>query len=373
MHAGGAINTLLTNLWQDNMLTGGAPYVVNPRLTAAPGQPVLFGTTIVPQELPVAYTMGGQPVFASGSSKLVPGNTVMNVLRYEQDLAALSPDHKVTPIGIGGIENNFENGWMGTWTAGVERMFGGATVDAAYVGNAGIKLPVVAYPNGFSGASPAFAPYTEFDSSGKVTGGYGPVTLMTNAAHSSYHALQLSARNNLTSWGLGFQASYTFSKSIDDASAVLGGFVSGSSGAVSQTAPQDPFDTRGEKGPSSFDIAQAMTFSIFQDLHVDRLRLLRPLGGTLTRGWQLLGIGTLQTGSPFTIYSGVQQTGVGSAGTDRPDQIGVPDLSTSRTLREDYSIFQSACPAGPARTRGASARLAGIRSAGRDFTTSTWR
>jgi hypothetical protein len=49
-----------------------------------------------------------------------------------------------------------------------------------------------------------------------------------------------------------------------------------------------------------------------------------------------LGIGTLQTGSPFTIYSGVQQTGVGSAGTDRPDQIGVPDLSTSRTVREDY-------------------------------------
>jgi hypothetical protein len=260
----------------------------------------------------------------------------MNVLRYEQDLAALSPDHKVTPIGIGGIENNFENGWMGTWTAGVERMFGGATVDAAYVGNAGIKLPVVAYPNGFSGASPAFAPYTEFDSSGKVTGGYGPVTLMTNGAHSSYHALQFSARNNLTSWGLGFQASYTFSKSIDDASSVLGGFVSGSSGAVSQTAPQDPFDTRGEKGPSSFDISQAMSFSIFQDLHVDRLRLLRPLGGTLTRGWQLLGIGTLQTGSPFTIYSGVQQTGVGSAGTDRPDQIGVPDLSTSRTVREDY-------------------------------------
>lgn len=336
VHAGGAINTLLTNLWQDNMLTGGAPYVVNPRLTAAPGQPVLFGTTIVPQELPVAYTMSGQPVFASGSSKAVPGNTVMDVLRYEQDLAALSPDHKVTPLGIGGITNNFQNGWMGTWTAGVERMFGGATVDAAYVGNAGIKLPVVAYPNGFSGASPAFAPYTEFNSSGQVTGGYGPVTLMTNGAHSSYHALQLSARNNLTSWGLGFQASYTFSKSIDDASSVLGGFVSGSSGAVSQTAPQDPFDTRGEKGPSSFDIAQAMTFSIFQDLHVDRVGFLRPLGGTVTRGWQLLGIGTLQTGSPFTIYSGVQQTGVGSNGTDRPDQIGAPDLSTSRTVREDY-------------------------------------
>ena len=42
------------------------------------------------------------------------------------------------------------------------------------------------------------------------------------------------------------------------------------------------------------------------------------------------------TGLPFTVYSGMQQTGVGASGTDRPDQIGKPDLSTSRTVREDY-------------------------------------
>jgi hypothetical protein len=60
------------------------------------------------------------------------------------------------------------------------------------------------------------------------------------------------------------------------------------------------------------------------------------LGKTLTAGWQVLGIGTLLSGSPFTIYSGIQQTGAGSMGTDRPDQIGTPVLSTSRKVREDY-------------------------------------
>jgi hypothetical protein len=115
---------------------------------------------------------------------------------------------------------------------------------------------------------------------------------------------------------------------------VLGG--AGTSGAQLLTAPQDPFDTRAEKGPSSFDIHQALTFSVFQDLHADRLWLLRPLGKTLTRGWQLLGIGTVQGGLPFTIYSGIQQTGAGSGGADRPDQVAMPDLSTSRTVREDY-------------------------------------
>jgi hypothetical protein len=36
------------------------------------------------------------------------------------------------------------------------------------------------------------------------------------------------------------------------------------------------------------------------------------------------------------VYSGVQQTGAGSIGTDRPDQTGVPHLSTARKVREDY-------------------------------------
>jgi hypothetical protein len=57
---------------------------------------------------------------------------------------------------------------------------------------------------------------------------------------------------------------------------------------------------------------------------------------TLVSGWQLFGLGTLTSGSPFTIYSGVQQTGAGSNQADRPDQIGKPVLSTGRTVREDY-------------------------------------
>ena len=56
VHVGGAITTLLVNLWQDNSLTGSTPFVVYPRLTAAPGQPIRFGMTITPQQLPTVYT-----------------------------------------------------------------------------------------------------------------------------------------------------------------------------------------------------------------------------------------------------------------------------------------------------------------------------
>jgi hypothetical protein len=276
--------------------------------------------------LPVAYAVNGGAIFASGDSKRVPANTVMDVQRYEQDLAALSPDQRVTPLWVSGISPDFRDGYIGMWTAGLEQKIDGVTLDADYVGTAGIRLPGMNYANGYPGADPAFAPYTQFDSAGRVIGGYGLATIIAARSHSTYHALQVSARKDLTASGLGFQASYTFSKSLDDTSSVFG----------AQTTPQDPFNWRADRGPSSFDITHAFTFSLFQDLHLDRFKPLGPLGTTATRGWQLLGSGTALTGLPFTVNSGIQQTGVGSMGADRPDEIAAPEFSTSRTVREDY-------------------------------------
>jgi hypothetical protein len=36
------------------------------------------------------------------------------------------------------------------------------------------------------------------------------------------------------------------------------------------------------------------------------------------------------------VFSGIQQTGAGDGGVDRPDQIATPHLSTARRDREDY-------------------------------------
>jgi hypothetical protein len=147
--------------------------------------------------------------------------------------------------------------------------------------------------------------------------------------------LQTSVSQNTPRMGLSFQASYTFSKSIDDTSAVPGG-ISGSGGVILQTLPQDPFNPKADKGPSTFDVAHVFTLSLIQRLPLDRVGFLDPLCKTLTKGWQFLDITTLSTGPPFTVYSGVQQTGVGLGGTDRPDLVAMPNFSTSRTVREDY-------------------------------------
>ncbi len=331
---GGAITTIPPNIWQDNFLTGSTPFVVYPRLTAAPGAPFHYGFQITPAELPRVYTPAGVDIFASGNPKSVPANTVMDVDRYEHDIAALLPNHQITPLNLSGISPKFGNGTLNTWTLGMERHFAGLAANAAYVGTAAVRLPAIDYPNGYTGATPPFAPYTRFDAAGNVIGGFGTENLINDRSHSSYHALQTSLQGMVGHRGPGIQASYTWSKSLDDTSAVIGG--TGSTGAVASGSPQNPRDIRAEKGPSTFDTTHSFTLSAAQELRADQIAFLQPVSRKITAGWEVLSISSLSSGSPFTIYSGVQQTGEGAGGADRPDQTGTPHLSTSRKVREDY-------------------------------------
>ena len=334
LSAGGGITTILPPLGM-YVLAGVFPFIVSPNLTALPAAPVPFKNAVATLQLPPVYTTSGQLAFPTGRTTDVAPNTELDVPRFQADLSALTPGHQAQPLSVYGTSPDLPNGYIANFTAGIEQTFKDVVVNASYVGTAGVKLLSVISPNSYSGASPEFARFTQFDSSGQVVGGYGPEILMGTPSHSTYHALQVSASKNSPRRGLGFQSSYTFSKSLDDTSAIVFSF-GGPTGTVLQTLPQDPWNPGADKGPSTFDVSQAFSTSIIQMLPLERVDFLRPLGKKLTSGWQVLNITTLTTGSPFSVYSGIQQTGVGSAGADRPDQIAVPDFSTRRTVREDY-------------------------------------
>lgn len=334
VHAGGGITIIPPNIWQDNFLTGSTPFSIYPRLVAAQGAPVPYGFTITPAQLPEAYTTSGQKIFAAGSSKLVKPNTVMDVDRYEKDIAALSQSGVVSDLNLSGIDRSFSNGRLYTWTAGFEKRVGALTADANYVGTTSNHLPRISFPNAYPYAFPGFAPDTTFNGTGAVTGGFGVENVIIATAHSSYHALQTSLSGTVPHGGPGIQASYTWGKSIDDTSSVIGG--TGSTGAVAQGFPQDPYNTHPEKGPSNFDVNHGFGLSLAQDLHGEQVAFLHPISRKVTGGWELLSISSISSGSPFTVYSGVQQTGYGANGVDRPDQIAKPKLSTARKVREDY-------------------------------------
>jgi hypothetical protein len=334
-HAGAAITTLVPNLWQTNFVTGGFPLVFQPLITAFPGTPVPFHTTAVPLPLPTVYAINGQPLFPGGDSSNVPANTQIDVQRYQNDVEALTPGNETQLINASFIERNFRNGYIGTYTLGFDHDFGGIILSSAYVGTAGVHLPSVFSPNGYAGADPAFAPFTQFNAAGQAIGGYGAEAVMQSASHSSYNGLQTSLTQSSSRYGLGFQASYTYSKSLDDTSTVLGG-IPANAGVILQALPQNPRDLRGEKGPSTFDITQAFSLSVIWAIPLERVGFLQPLGQKVIAGWQVLNVTSIMSGPPFTVYSGIQQTGAGAGGTDRPDLVSMPDLSTSRTIREDY-------------------------------------
>ncbi|MBV9759923.1 MAG: hypothetical protein JO340_05120 [Acidobacteriaceae bacterium] len=336
LHAGASLATIPPNIWQDNFLTGAAPYVDYPRLTSAPGSPVRVGTQITPAELPPVYNLSGVDVLASGSSLTVPANTIWNVNRFEQELASATGTSSITPLNANAISQDFRNAYLGNWTFSLERALHGVSASAAYIGTAGIDLPGIDFPNGYPGATPQFAPYTQFNSAGQITGGFGTDMLVTNRSHSTFHSLQTSLTGAIGSRGPQVQANFTWSKSLDDTSSVIGPGIGSTSGVTALAWPQNPFDTSADKGPSTFDVERVLTFTAVQDLQADGAPGLRALPRRLTRGWQLLNISTVSSGLPFTVYSGVQQTGVGSYGADRPDQIGSPHLSVDRTVREDY-------------------------------------
>ena len=335
LRAGGGITTILFPLGTENVLTGVFPFIVSPFLSALPSAPVPFENRVVTLQLPSVYTTSGQLAFPNGRTNDVQPNTELDVPRFQADLSALVPGHQAQPLSVFGTAPYLPNGYIENYTASIERTFKDVVVNVAYVGTGGVKLPSVLSPNSYLGASPQFAHFTQFDSSGQVVGGYGPEYLMGAPSHSTYQALQISAAKSSPRLGLGLQSGYTFSKSLDDTSAIVLSF-SGPTGTVLQTLPQNPWNPGADKGPSTFDATQGFSTSVIQLLPLERVDCLRPLGNKLLAGWQILNITSVATGSPFSVYSGVQQTGVGSAGADRPDQIATPDFSTTRPVREDY-------------------------------------
>jgi hypothetical protein len=230
----------------------------------------------------------------------------------------------VSALNMSGIDRAFGNAKLYTWTTGLERKLGNLTASANYVGTTGAKLPQTIFPNAYPGATEAFAPHTQFDNAGNVIGGFGVENIISARSHSSYHALQASLSGTMGHGGPGVQASYTWGKSLDNTSTAMSGF------------SQNPYDSHPEKGPSAFDVSHSFGLSVAQDLHLESVGFLHPISKKVTDGWEMLSISSISSGSPFTVYSGIQQTGAGSNSVDRPDQIAKPHLSTARKDRQDY-------------------------------------
>jgi hypothetical protein len=121
--------------------------------------------------------------------------------------------------------------------------------------------------------------------------GYGGITRIENTANSNYNSLQIAVRRSLGD--LTLSASYTFSHSIDNSSDRYDAlFV-------------DPANPNLARASSNFDVRHAFTFS-----YVYALPFFKTAGPahTLLGGWQVSGITTALSGSPFTVTNSTTYT-----------------------------------------------------------------
>jgi hypothetical protein len=117
--------------------------------------------------------------------------------------------------------------------------------------------------------------------------GFSDIKRLDNGASSIYHGLQASLRKTIGA--LQFSVAYTYSHSIDDSS------------SGSDTGFVDSYDLARNRASSNFDQRHVVAISYIYDLPI-----FKGTGFThsLLGGWQVSGITTIQTGSPFTVING---------------------------------------------------------------------
>jgi hypothetical protein len=137
---------------------------------------------------------------------------------------------------------------------------------------------------------------------------FGPVYFAQPDVNSNYNALNLGLTRSFAR-GLGLQANYRWSKSIDQLSN------EGPGAASNQTYPQDQ---RTERGPSDFDATHSLTVAAQYELPWYRNRA--GLAGAILGGIQISPIITWHTGFPYTVKIGksVSTPGGPSLGPVRP-------------------------------------------------------
>lgn len=216
------------------------------------------------------------------------------------------------PASATAFQRDLQTPYYQQWNFGIQQQIGKSRVlEVAYVGTKGTHLidsrdinqPQPSTNPDFERPNPEFA----------------DINIIESGANSIYNSLQARLEQRL-SHGLSLLASYTYSKSIDDAS----GFFST---AADPNFPQNSYDLRAERGLSDFDIRNRFVLSYAYDLPFAK-------GHRWIGGWQSFGVITIQSGQPFTVAllpttdnANVGQGELGFGANQRPNVVGNAGLS----------------------------------------------
>jgi Carboxypeptidase regulatory-like domain/TonB dependent receptor/TonB-dependent Receptor Plug Domain len=247
------------------------------------------------------------PVVGGQSTGLPAGGVFgTQVIPFLQPLA---------PVGNPGFANqtqvpsNFRNPYSEQWNFGLQRSFTSRIVgEVRYVGNHGVHefqelngnpalgpLIKAGFQNVIpAGLTPCATSGTPGFQAGNVNCNFSNVTQYANTASSSYSGLQSELR--IGGWrGISATASYTYSKTIDNASEVFSTLAGGNTLAYAQNpfAPGAP-----ERGNSGIDFPHIVGVTLVYDLPLYKEQ--HGLVGHMLGGWQVNTTYRYTSGQPYT-------------------------------------------------------------------------
>lgn len=211
--------------------------------------------------------------------------------------------------------SNFRNPYSEQWNLGIQRQITGKiAAEVRYVGNHDLEnfqeingnpdlSPLIS--NGFGSVIPSgLTPCTDSSAPGfgYANCNYSRVIQYSNTGYSIYNGLQTQFR--VQNWhGFTGAASYTFSKTIDNASEAFS--ATSGLGTVFDLA-QSPFDvSKAERGLSSYDYPNVFSLLWVYDLpfHSSQKGLL----GHVVGGWEINGTYRFTSGQPWTVLQNAGQ------------------------------------------------------------------
>jgi outer membrane receptor protein involved in Fe transport len=222
------------------------------------------------------------------------------------------------PIALTAESTSYSTPYSQQWNFNIQHQFGKDwLLTVGYVGTKGTHLfgyyegnPAVYIPGksttGNVDARRIYAP------------NYGSIKQEGSFENSTYHALQVTLNKHF-SHGFTVLSNYTYGKTIDMVSAGT---------AYGSDQPSDPFNLRADKGPADFDITHRWITSFVWQMPgpSTQYRVARWFLGN----WQSAGIFGVQSGTPFSIFSGSDNSFSG-VGRDRADLVGNPNLPSGRS------------------------------------------
>jgi outer membrane receptor protein involved in Fe transport len=260
------------------------------------------------------------------------------------------------PMTLLVVSKNLHLPYAQDWNLNIQRSFGADWLfQVGYVGTTGVRLPrfiegnPTTYIPGFDSSGNPLSTTNNVNQRRLYSGCtlaqpnnciYGSIGEIASIANSSYNALESSLRKRF-SHGLSFLASYTWSHSIDDVSSFnITGSASQDTAGENDLA-QNPRDLAAERGPSMFDARNRFVLSY--QWSIPYLQHSSTWYGHVFGDWQLNGIFTAMSGTPFTVFDSNDVSLQGTApeisgfSSNRPNVIGNPN-SGPRTAAEWFNV-----------------------------------